>query len=237
MGATEPPILYITNSETLQKRTNKEAKWIGEEVKEYTPNFRYATAVTKPYKGTRKNPKPFHFYNLIAYMQAEYEVVISEDGLEADDMMCIKQANHKKREAGVETVICSRDKDLRICPGWHFSWECGKQRSVGPHLTDVIGSLGVGHSGKTLGYGLKMFYYQMLVGDSADNIPGCPKVGDKGALKLLEGVNSELELFKIVQREYIARVGKEKAKKFFMEQASLLWMVQRKGQGYEIPRR
>lgn len=217
--ATEPPVIFLTNSERLTEIVNRSQRYSDQPPCVYLPNFRYEVAKTKPYKGTRKNPKPFHFWNISAYLLANYDVVVSRGGLEADDMMCLQQTREDN------TIICSRDKDLRICPGWHFSWECGKQRSVGPHHTDPIGSLSVGNNGKTLGYGLSMFFYQMLVGDAADNIPGLKGVGDAAAYKLLSELTTEEEMYKAVKNLYKEKLG-EGAKEMFMEQMQLLWMKQ-----------
>lgn len=219
VDATEPPTIYLTNSEWLTKHINKSQRYQDRETCQYVPNFRYTVAKTKPYKGTRKNPKPYHFYNITAYLVAEYDCVVSRGGLEADDMMTLEQSRSDN------TIICSRDKDLRMCEGWHFSWECGKQRSVGPHKTNRIGSLEIGNNDKTLGYGLKMFFYQMLVGDSADNIPGLKGSGDVAAYKLLEPMETEEEMFHAVQSLYKERVG-EGAREYFTEQMLLLWMKQ-----------
>ena len=230
--ATEPPVMFFTNSEYVNRRLNKARRYVGEYEVKYVHNHRYEIAVTKPYKGTRKNPKPFHFYNIMAYLMHKYEYMVMENGLEADDAMCIHQMRRMKHghfnDRGqltyeLDTVICSRDKDLRICPGFHYSWECGKQRSVGPHYTDRLGSLTKGENGKTLGYGLKFFYYQMLVGDTADNIPGLKGWGDVGAKKLIQDLPDEMAILKVVKEAY-----KEKgmSKEYFMEQAHLLHMVQ-----------
>lgn len=226
VGATHPPILYITDSLEITRRLNKVRRWQGEPERVYVPNFRYEVAKARPYKGTRKNPKPFHFYNIIFYLMSEYDVVVSEDGLEADDMMCIEQASRS------DTVICSRDKDLRICPGHHFSWECGNQKAVGPVFTDKIGWLQIDK--KVIGYGLSFFYFQMLTGDTADNIPGLKGKGDVFAYKLLHELKTEKELFLAVKSAYINVLGKDIAKDYFMEQASLLWMVQEKGIPYGL---
>ena len=239
VDATEPPILFITDSEWLNKQTNRLRKWKGEPEKPFFKGFRYGIAVTKPYKGTRNNPKPFHFYNIIAYLMANYNVIISEDGYEADDMMTMMQYGRE------DTIICSRDKDLRICPGWHFSWECGQQRSIGPHFTDRIGSLnlvrkldpeGKVKSTELKGYGLKFFYSQMLTGDVADNIPGLPKVGAVFAYDLLNPLTTEYQLYEVVKTVYIEKVG-EGAKEYFMEQATLLWMAQEQYVPYKIPKK
>lgn len=237
VDATEPPTLFVTNSQTLTDRVNKLRRWQGEDPIPFVPNFRYDVAKAKPYKGTRKNPKPFHFYNILFYLMAEYNVIISRGGVEADDMICTEQMSSDE-----ETIICSRDKDLRMCPGWHFSWECGGQRSVGPTMTDEIGWLeleekvdeetGKVKDRKVLGYGLAFFYYQMLVGDTADNIPGLPKWGLVKSYKLLSTLKTEKELHQAVKTAYKETVG-ESAKEYFFEQGNLLWMIQQKGKQFD----
>ena len=235
--ATEDPILFVTDSEEIVRRTNKLRQWQGLPLATFTPNFRYEVAKTKPYKGTRKNPKPFHFYNILFYLMAEYDVRVSEGGLEADDMVCIEQCRSDK-----DTIICSRDKDLRICPGWHFSWECGGQRSLGPTETDELGWLemhekkdkrGKVVDRKVFGYGLSFFYYQMLVGDSADNIPGLPKWGPAKAFNVLNGLETKEEMLQAVKSLYKETMGK-KSKEYFLEQGNLLWMIQKEGQNFDI---
>lgn len=228
VGATAPPIIFLSNNQFLTDMENRLRKFRGEELLKYEKGFRYEVAKTKPYKGTRKNPKPFHFKNLTSYFCANFDYIISDEGLEADDEMCIYQYGRE------DTVICSRDKDLRICPGWHYSWECGKQRSVGPTFTDPLGYLTSKKDGSTMGYGLAFFYYQMLVGDSADNIPGLPGCGDARAKKLLEGCKTEMDFFKTVKSAYKEKLG-DTAKEYFLEQANLLWMIQERGKSYELP--
>lgn len=240
VDATQPPILYITDSPWLVEYDNKRRKKRGEEPREFIPNFRYGIAKTQPYKGNRKNPKPFHFYNILVYMLAKYDCVISTDGYEADDMMCIEQVAR-----GGGTIICSRDKDLRICPGYHFSWECGKQGAIYPVETDRLGWLEPRMKWNekkkeevfddVLGYGMSFFYYQMLVGDSADHIPGLPGWGKTKAFNLLSEIREEGELFNTVKQLY-KEVKGEESKEYFLEQANLLWMAQEKGKRYEYYR-
>lgn len=217
--ATEAPRIFITDSPWLNERVNKERKWRGEEPLEYVPGFRYEVAKTKPYKGQRKNPKPFHFYNIIVYLRSAYDVVVARDGLEADDVICQEQFHADDRQ----TIVCSRDKDLRICPGLHYSWECGQQAAIGPVYTDNVGWLDFDSRKDTTGYGLAFFYYQMLVGDAADNIPGLPKHGTAAARKILDGCSSEQDYFMAVKTAYKNALGDE-SKDYFLEQANLLWM-------------
>src|SRR5690606_21685465 len=175
----------------------------------------------------RKNPKPFHFYNLLTYMLAMYDTRVSHSGYEADDMLCMEQFKR-----GDETIICSRDKDLRICPGHHFSWECGKQGAIWPIYTDRVGWLERTEK-DVRGYGLSFFYYQMLVGDTADHIPRLPGWGKVKAFNVLSEHTSEETLFTTVKGLYKA-AGKDK--EYFLEQANLLHMVQEYGVGYKMPK-
>lgn len=234
--ATEEPTIYLTNNEWITNYWNKTSKFYGVPELTYQPVFRYDVAKTKPYKGNRTNPKPFHFYNITLYLLTEYDCVVSQKGYEADDVMCMDQTE--------TTIICSRDKDLRICPGWHYSWECGGQRSVGPVKTDELGWLEKvekwdevkeKHILKDIrGYGLKFFYYQMLVGDTADHIPGLPGWGKVGAYKLIDPLQSKEEVKEAVKSQYKNNEKIENAKEYFLEQANLLWMVQEEGVGFEL---
>jgi hypothetical protein len=63
---TEPPILFLTSDPTTHRILHR-----GEDL-EFTPNFREAIATTKPYKGTRKTEKPYHYDNLTSYILGNY---------------------------------------------------------------------------------------------------------------------------------------------------------------------
>jgi len=210
VGATEDPLFFFSSSEALSKLATQ----VDGVSRVHIPNFRYEVAVSRPYKGTRKQPKPFHFLNIAAYLMSEYDFVLSTNGLEADDELGIYQCSHE------DTIICSRDKDLRMIPKLHYSWECGKQREVGPHFTDELGSL-YKEGKKVRGYGLKFFYYQMLVGDSVDNIPGLPGYGPVKAFGIIEPLKSIEKLKPAVVREYKLS-GFHQA--YYQEQHDLLWI-------------
>lgn len=210
VGATEPPLIFLSDNEYIARR----------EKRPYVKGFRYEVAKTRPYKGNRINPKPYHFYNILAYIMGAYDYVVSSGGLEADDEICFEQYQNEDK---YDTIICSRDKDVRICPGWHYSWECGKQRAIGPTYTDSLGWLEKKEGGEILGYGLSFFYYQMLVGDTADYIPGLPGFGKAKAWELLHEVKDAIKMKEIVVESYKEVMG-EKANEYYKEQANLLWM-------------
>lgn len=229
--ADEEPTIYLTADEALVKKVNKRRKFVGEPPIEWKPNFRYEVAKTKPYKGTRNGDKPYHYHNITAYLMANYDVKLAV-GIEADDLMSIDQV---KSEG--ETVICSRDKDLRITPGWHYGWACGKQPEFEMQMVDDLGWIEYNEGKKKIeGVGMKFFYSQMLTGDTVDNIPGVKRCGPKGAYKLLNEAESVDECKRIVTQVYKEKYP-ENAKEYFTEQAQLLWMVRELDEeGNPVPR-
>ena len=181
-------------------------------------NFRYDIAKRKPYKDRPSN-KPFHYYNLKAYVKAQYDTRISE-GMEADDLMAIEQTR-----LGGTAIICTRDKDLRQVPGWIYSWELGAQPSFGPVLVDPLGSLRLSEDGKKLsGTGTLFFYAQCLTGDPVDSVPGLPKCGAVKAFNILEGCDDINDGFKRVLEAYRGVYG-PLAENELLEQGRLLWMT------------
>ncbi len=205
--ATEPPILYLTGKN----------------------NFREAIAKRKPYKGTRKEDgKPWHYANIKAYMQVEYNAIIV-DGMEADDQMCIDQCRTLNYLSGSpyyipETIICTRDKDLRQCPGWHFGWELGNQPQFGPVFVEGFGDISLSDDKKLRGVGEKFFYAQLIMGDPVDNIPGIPRKGAVEAFNVVGNTKTRAEAFKAVLEAYRAVYG-DSAEAEMLEQGQLLWMV------------
>ena len=225
------PVLYLTSSQELVDKVNRRNRFMGEELMEYKPNFREAVAVTKPYKGTRKKDKPFHFMNLTLYMIENYDVRIA-NGMEADDLMSIDQMKDLEN-----SVICSRDKDLRITKGWHYGWACGKQPEFEMQEVDDLGYITLNDAKKKVeGVGMKFFYAQMIMGDTTDNIPGIPGKGYKAAYNALYEATSVDECKAIVVGMYKDKYGEEALERF-TEQAKLLWMVRELDeQGYPVER-
>ena len=233
--ATEPPLFFLTESALVNRILNKKRRFVGEPETEYVANFRDKVAVTKEYKGNRKlQKKPFHYKNLANYVLCgKFDYHIAAPGLEADDAICIYQ--NKALKEGRSTVICSRDKDLRQSMGWHYSWECGFQPSVGPLLVDELGSLVNRNEGKldkngkakplkVLGTGSKFLYYQMLTGDSTDNIQGVLGKGPAFAYNLLKNAKTERECYELVAEVYVKTFGDMWEVKL-KEMADLLYII------------
>jgi len=216
--ANEESLLFLTGDERLLRLENRERKRAGLEPLVFRPNFRYDIAVSKGYKD-RKSNKPYHFHNLRSHIRHNYPCHIAW-GMEADDALAIHQT---RRLAELDTVICSRDKDLRMVPGMQYGWECANQPSFGPKRVEEIGELEL-DGNKLRGEGLKFFYAQLITGDTVDTIPGLPRGGPALAFKTLSHLDTEEEMYEAVAALYEAKKGEE-WETYLQEQANLLWMV------------
>lgn len=196
VGATSEPTMYLTGR----------------------GNFRFDIAKRTPYK-MRPSKKPFHYHNLKAYVKGKYNYVESI-GMEADDEMALEQTRRPN-----ETIICTRDKDLRSVPGWHYGWELHNQSAFGPEIVDTQGKIKLSPDRKSLkGTGLLFFYAQCLLGDRVDSIPGLDGVGAVGAFNVLNGCTSTTDAFKRVRAAYREVYG-DRGDENLLEQGQLLWMT------------
>ncbi len=182
-------------------------------------NFRFDRATIQPYKGNRRDfVKPYHWKTVGEYLREHYDVVTCTT-FEADDHLAEAQD-----VVDYTTVIASRDKDLRIKSGWHYSWQVGERSPEKPLycISDLEG--------------IRWFYTQMLIGDSTDNIRGCAikaptktgklrrkGVGAKEAEALLFSAVSEEEMFAIVAGQYKKHIGDDWEAQL-LENGCLLWM-------------
>ena len=247
--ATEPSLFFYTNNKQLYKdKEKKKAKALKRAEKrldknpldvvskevlstcqpsKYVPNFRDKVAKKKVYKGSRKTSRPLHYQNLVEYVLATREVVLAE-GCEADDLLAVWQCKAEP----LTTIICSRDKDLKIVPGMHFGWACGFQPQFGPAQVTKYGEISLNkRRTEVKGTGLKFFYSQILTGDKTDDYPGLPRCGAVKAFDMLEQCNDEAEMFKAVYGAYKSFYGEETARDDMNEQANLAWMVQELDEG------
>lgn len=134
-------------------------------------NYRYGVAKQRPYKGNRDAAiRPVHYEAIRAYLQ-EYWGAIVIDKIEADDEISI-------RARGIHgVVIATIDKDLDQIPGMHYNY----MKKVKYDIDETEAEL--------------FFYQQALSGDSTDNIPGCYKVGNVKAQKIVNDAFSKVGEF------------------------------------------
>jgi len=164
-------------------------------------NFRNDIATLKKYKGNRTADKPLKYGLARDYWLSKAFKVSSNQ--EADDDMAIRQV-----ELNYEGVIATIDKDLNMIPGRHFNWQKekgqGRLYKVDPDNAD------------------RWFWTQMLTGDTADNIPGIKRCGEKTAEKLLDGLDTDGRM-NVVLGKYREQYGKT-ADEALTEIGRLLWM-------------
>lgn len=200
-------------------------------------NFRYQIATIKPYKGHRPTEKP-HYYHHIRNFLIEQRGAQEVSGMEADDALSIAQWNnysqHKlikekgrdtdpKFENWGETIICSRDKDLDMVPGWHYNWGAGNQKEKPMWWQDEIN-------------GLRCYYKQLLTGDSVDNILGLYGVGKTSSLfGHVDSLADEQSMYNYVLEQYQRRFGSY-AERFLIENGRLLWMLREPEEIWEPPK-
>lgn len=230
VGATQKPLLYLTGDIPLWNMKRR----VRPSLPVYEPNFRIAMAVSKDYKGGRKLEKPLHYNNIRAYLISVYDAFVAI-GCEADDEMAIEQTRreelYRNGEDIVRTIICTRDKDLRQVPGWHYGWECGRQGEFGPVEYDRLGTIelvtktspkGI-KSHKIVGGGFAFFCSQLLTGDVVDNIGGLAGFGPVKVCAALGVHNTTGDLLNGVRSRYEELFGEAWRDKL-REQANLLWM-------------
>lgn len=131
------------------------------------------------YKANRTQPDPIHLSALKSFLLLEWGAGIAV-GQEADDALGIEQSS---REFG-STIICSIDKDLKQIPGRHYNY-------VRQEFDDV-----------TELDGIRWFYKQLLIGDTADNIKGVYGLGPKKSSKVIDCLDDPVEMYKAVQDKY-----------------------------------
>lgn len=157
-------------------------------------NFRIKLAVTKPYKGNRKAPKPEYYQLIRDYLVDQHDATIY-DNIEADDALGLEQTDN--------TILCTIDKDLDMIAGRHYNWNKKRLYTVSQEEADVF------------------FFRQWLTGDSTDNIPGAKNIGLVKAKKIIHKGMDNNQMFDSVMKTYI-KCGHKLA--YFMEQGHLIWM-------------
>jgi 5'-3' exonuclease len=165
-------------------------------------NFRDQLATILPYKGTRPDRKPKYYQEIRQYLVEWFDAEVI-DGMEADDAITMAQWAATDKS----TCIVTQDKDLKMCPGWHYNWVKKEGFWVSPAEANT------------------MLFKQMLEGDRSDNIPGITGIGPAKVHKILDELgNDPVRWRSRVEQEYKRQYGAN-WQVAFDEVASLLWML------------
>lgn len=210
---------------------------------------RHEMATIKPYQEDRKPGETKDRVReirgeLANWAGSDHITVIANFIVEADDSISRYHTAYNKSGCGL-SIIDSGDKDLNMNQGVHRDSNTKKLIRVEGYGKVEYKDVG-NTKPKLKGYGDSWFFYQMLIGDGADNIPGLEKLsaehmneyvplkkfnpnrkpglcGEKKAVAILEGVSSSTIAAKRVWACYVGYYGL-KAEERFVEQAFLLWM-------------
>lgn len=186
-------------------------------------NIRKRLALYPEYKAGRK-PAPADFYEQVpilhellnAFGWPLYEL----DDYEADDIMGTLAVQASKN--GIETLLITSDMDMLQLINEHVHVYALKTGLSNIEL----------YSPKSFEakYGIKVNQFldlKSLKGDSSDNIPGVPGIGEKGALELLkqyktlDGVYENLQLTKDSTRKKL-ETGKDLA--YLSKELARIWI-------------
>ena len=184
----------LTNSEGLHTNAvygflNIMTKILEEEKPQYltvafdlhAPTFRHK--MFDAYKGTRK-PMPEELRQQVpvikAVLQAMGITIISQEGYEADDLL--GTIARRSEEKGMDVTIVSGDRDLLQLATDKVLIRIPKTRGGKTVIEDY-------HTAQVLEtYKVtppQIIELKALMGDTADNIPGIPGVGEKTAAKII----------------------------------------------------
>ena len=152
----------------------------------HAPTFRHK--MYDAYKGTRK-PMADELRQQVPLMKemltAMGVTIVEKEGYEADDLLgtIAKQSE----EQGLEVSIVSGDRDLLQLASDHIKIRIPKTKRTGTEIEDYLAKDVVEKYQVTP---LQFIDVKALMGDSADNIPGVPGIGEKTATALITAYGS-----------------------------------------------
>lgn len=147
----------------------------------HAPTFRHE--IYADYKGTRK-PMPPELREQVPLMKeilrAMGILTVEKPGLEADDILGTLAVRGEKE--GMEVALISGDRDLLQIASEHIKIRIPKTKGGRTEVEDYYAKDVKASYQVTPGQFIEL---KALMGDTADNIPGVPKVGEKTATELM----------------------------------------------------
>ena len=174
----------------------------------------------KEYKATRKG-MPEELASQLPIikeiLQAMNIAIIEKEGYEADDILgTLAKYGEKKK---LEVTILTGDRDSFQLVSNHITVRIPRTKMGKTETEDYTKE-------KILEeYGLKpkkLIEVKGLMGDTSDNIPGVPGIGEKTALELIKKYNSIDELYKKIEKHEVDLKGKTREKIIENKELALL---------------
>lgn len=179
----------------------------------HAPTFRHK--MYAEYKGTRK-PMPEELRTQVplikGMLQAMGVRIVEQAGYEADDILgtIAKKAEHQ----GISAVIVSGDRDLLQLASKEIKIRIPKTKKTGTEIEDYTEKEVKEVYGVTP---TEFIDVKALMGDSSDNVPGVPGIGEKTAGSIIAAFGSIENAYEHVE-EIKPNRAKENLKEFY-EQA------------------
>lgn len=155
------------------------------------PTFRHQ--MYKEYKGTRK-PMPEELHEQVPVMKEVLTAmgiqIVEKAGYEADDILGTIARRSEKE--GMEVSLVSGDRDLLQIATEHIKIRIPKTKGGKTEIEDYYAA-DVKEAYKVTPE--QFIELKALMGDTADNIPGVPKVGEKTATELMTAYGSIDEIY------------------------------------------
>ena len=177
-----------------------------------TPKKTFRHDAFPAYKATRQKTPPELIAQLPTYERIAQGLgfpVYALEGWEADDV--IGTLARRATEAGHEVLVVSGDKDFMQCVNEHVAL-LNPSRPGEPELQSFDAVRAKFHCRPD-----QVIEVLALMGDSSDNVPGVPKIGEKTALKLIEeyegldDIYARLDAIKPPSLQARLREGRESA--------------------------
>ncbi len=145
------------------------------------PTFRHK--MFDGYKGTRK-PMPQELHEQVPLMKEMLQAmgipVLTMEGYEADDIL--GTISHRMEAEGMEVSVVSGDRDLLQLATDNIRIRIPKTKATGTEVEDYYAKDVESRYQVTP---TQFIDVKALMGDSSDNIPGVPGIGEKTATKLI----------------------------------------------------
>lgn len=184
----------------------------------HAPTFRHE--MYKEYKGTR-HPMPDELREQVPRMKdlllSMNVPIMEKEGFEADDLL--GTAAKTAQEDGWDAVILSGDRDLLQISDEHIKIRIPKTKGGKTEVEEYFPEDVKEKYGVTP---LQFIDVKALMGDSSDNIPGVPKVGEKTAISLIQEFGSIDGIY-----ENIDSVGKPAIKTSLAENKETAYFCQK----------
>ena len=178
----------------------------------HAPTFRHE--IYPDYKGTRK-PMPEELREQVPVMkemlQAMGICIMEKAGLEADDILGTL-AKRGERE-GMEVALVSGDRDLLQIATEHIKIRIPKTKGGRTEIEDYYAK---DVEAKYQVNPTQFIDLKALMGDTADNIPGVPKVGEKTATELMVQFGSIENIY-----EHVEEITKKAIRESLIEHKDL----------------